>query len=98
MEFITEDPIHPGILLRDDFLAEYGLSIPETAADLGMNVFRLEQVVAGEAAVDAELALRLSRYFATTAEFWLNLQRTYDLAIALRTAEGLDKIRRVQAA
>ena len=98
MEFITEDPVHPGVLLRDDFFHEYGLSMQKAAADLGMNTARLVAVVAGEAPLDADLALRLSRYFGTTAEFWLNLQRGYDLSTALRSAKGLDDIRPIEAA
>ncbi|KJS19770.1 MAG: XRE family transcriptional regulator [Hoeflea sp. BRH_c9] len=98
MQFLQDDPIHPGEILREEFLAEYQLSVAGVASALGVNAGRLADVIAGKAAVDADLALRLSRYFSNSAEFWLNLQRGYDLAVALKHAEGLDAIRPVHAA
>jgi addiction module HigA family antidote len=96
--FIQDDPIHPGEILKDDFLEEYGLSAERVARDIGMPSDSLSDILAARAGVTAEVALRLSRYFDNSPEFWLNLQRAFDLAIALKAAKGLDKIVPVRAA
>jgi addiction module HigA family antidote len=58
----------------------------------------LTDILSARAGISAELALRLSRYFGNSPEFWLNLQRAFDLALAVKDAKGLDKIRPVRAA
>lgn len=98
MQFLPDEPIHPGEILREEFLAEYQLSTEKVASDLGVNAGRLAEVTAGQAPITAELALRLSRYFSNTPEYWLNLQRGYDLAVAVKAAVGLDAINPVHAA
>ena len=98
MQFIQDDPIHPGEILRDDFLAEYGLTTERVAQDIGVPASVLSDILAARAGVSAEIALRLSRYFGNSPEFWLNLQRAFDLAIAVKETKGLDKIRPVRAA
>lgn len=98
MQFLQDDPIHPGEILKDDFLAEYDLSVGRMAQDIGVATNMLSDILAARAGIGAELALRLSRYFGNSPEFWLNLQRAYDLAVAVRQAKGLDKIRPIRAA
>lgn len=98
MLHIPQDPIHPGQILRDEFLPDYGLTLDKVAADTGIDLRDLAAVDQSAAPVTAEMALRLSRYFSNSPEFWLNLQRTYDLSLALKTAQGLDKISPVRAA
>ena len=98
MQFIQDDPIHPGEILKYDFLAEYGLSVDEVAGDIGVTTETLADILAARSAIGAELALRLSRYFSNSPEFWLNLQRAFDLAVAVKDVKGLDKIRPVRAA
>lgn len=98
MQFLPDSPIHPGEILREEFLAEYRLSADRVAADLGINVGRLNEVMAGQKPVTAELALRLSRYFLNSPEYWLNLQSGYDLAVAVKATEGLDATHPVHAA
>ena len=98
MQFLPDSPIHPGEILREEFLAEYGLSISKVAADLGVNAGRLTDVMNGHAPITAELALRFSRYFSNSPEYWLNLQSGYDLAVAVKATEGLDAIHPVHAA
>ncbi|MCM2474806.1 HigA family addiction module antidote protein [Rhizobium sp. CG5] len=93
-----QDAIHPGQILREEFLADYGLTLEKVAADTGIDPLELAAVYQSSAPVTAEMALRLSRYFSNSPEFWLNLQRTYDLSLALKTAQGLDKISPVRAA
>ncbi|RKE84803.1 HigA family addiction module antitoxin [Rhizobium sp. AG855] len=98
MLHLPEEPIHPGRVLFDDFIADFGLSSARVAAETGIPITTLEALDDGSSSVTAEIALRLARYFSTTPEFWLNLQRTYDLALASKTAKGIDQIRPVAAA
>lgn len=76
-------PIHPGEILGEEFLAPLNMSANALATALGVPANRVSQILKGTRAVTAETALRLSRAFGTSAEFWLNLQKTYEL----RTAE-----------
>jgi addiction module HigA family antidote len=98
MLHIPEDPVHPGRILFDDFLEDYGLAIDKVAADTGIVTEELSDIRDGKAGITAEIALRLSRYFSNSPEFWLNLQRAYDLSLAQKTATGLDRIQPVHAA
>ena len=75
-------PIHPGEQLRDE-LEELGLSARALARALDIPVNRVTQILRGQRGITADTALRLARYFGTSAEFWLNLQKTFEL----RTAE-----------
>lgn len=97
MQFCQIDPIHPGEVLKADFLEVYGIAVTKAAADIGVNAGRLNEVIVGHAPVNADLALRLSRYFETSPEFWLNLQRAYDLSLAVKSAHDIEKIRPVSA-
>ena len=78
-------PIHPGEILRDDFLTPMALSVYGLARALGVSRPRLNDIVLGRRAVTIDTALRLGRYFGTTPEFWINLQNRYDLDVAERT-------------
>ena len=71
-------PIHPGEVLREDFLAPLGLSEYRLANDIGVPPRRINEIVKGKRSITADTALRLSRYFAWPAEVWLNLQSQYD--------------------
>lgn len=72
-------PIHPGEQLREEFMKPYGLSAYRLAKDLGVPVSRIQDLAAERRGITGDTALRLARYFGTTPEFWLNLQRDYDL-------------------
>ena len=78
-------PIHPGEILRDDFLRPMGLSVYGLARALKISRPRVNDIVPGRRAVSVDSALRLGRYFGTTPEFWINLQTRYDLDVAERT-------------
>lgn len=71
-------PIHPGEHLAE-FMAEYGLSQYRLARDINVPPRRINEIVHGKRAVTADTALRLGRYFGTTAQFWMNLQGKYEL-------------------
>ena len=75
---MARTPIHPGEILGDE-LEEIGLSARKLAETLEVPANRLYQIIAGKRNVTADTALRLSRYFGASAEFWMNLQTAYDL-------------------
>ena len=76
-------PIHPGELLRDE-LDEIGVSLNELARALRVPMNRISAIVNGKRAITVDTAMRLGRYFGTSAQMWLNLQSAYDLEVAER--------------
>jgi addiction module HigA family antidote len=79
-------PPHPGETIKEDCLAPLGMSVNSLAKALGIGAARLNEIVRGERGVTADTALRLARYFGTSAEFWLGLQTFYDLRVAQQKA------------
>ncbi|MGA2594426.1 MAG: HigA family addiction module antitoxin [Bryobacteraceae bacterium] len=75
-------PIHPGEALRDEFLAPLAMSGHELALALRVPATRIHDIVNEKRGITADTAMRLSRYFGTTAKFWLNLQVSYELEVA----------------
>lgn len=80
-------PSHPGEVLAELYLAPLGLSAIGLAKRLGVPRTRIERLVRGETALSADTAMRLARFFGTTPEYWMNLQRAWDLA---RARESVD--------
>jgi addiction module HigA family antidote len=78
-------PVHPGEILRDEFLTPIGISVYELATAIKTPRSRVNDVVLGRRSVTIDTALRLGRYFGTSAEFWINLQARHDLDVADRT-------------
>ena len=76
---IERRPIHPGEILREEFLPDYKLTASALARALGVSRQSVYELLRERRAVSPEMALRLSRLFGNTAEFWLNLQRNLDL-------------------
>lgn len=72
-------PTHPGEMLREDFLQEYGLTTSSLAKALGVSRQSVNELLRGRRGVSTEMALRLSRLFGNTPDFWLNAQRAVDL-------------------
>jgi addiction module HigA family antidote len=79
-------PIHPGEILREEFMAPLMISINQIARDLRVPVTRMSEIVNERRSISADTALRLSRYFGNSPQFWLNLQTAYELETAERTA------------
>jgi addiction module HigA family antidote len=79
-------PIHPGEVLREEFLEPLGLSAHALAQALRVSAPRVNDIVRERRSVSPDTALRLARHFGTTPQFWLNLQASYDLKIAMREA------------
>ena len=75
-------PTHPGAVLREDFLKPLGMSQYALAKAIAVPQIRVSEVVNGKRAITPDTALRLARYFGTSAEFWLGMQTTYELETA----------------
>jgi addiction module HigA family antidote len=75
-------PLHPGEVLREEFLGPLGMSAYALGKALHVPLTRITAILAGERAVSADTALRLARFFRTTPEFWIRLQGAYDLQVA----------------
>jgi len=87
-------PVHPGEILREEFLRPMKLTPYSLARACGVPRTRIERLAREETPVTADTALRLARYFGTTAEFWMGMQAQFDLEVARdQTAAALRKIR-----
>jgi antitoxin HigA-1 len=75
-------PIHPGEILREDFMLPMKLSMNQLSLDLHVPVTRIAEIVHERRGIAPDTALRLARYFRTTPRFWLNLQNAFDLEVA----------------
>lgn len=77
-------PIHPGEILREEFMVPMGLSSHAVAGAIGVTPARVNDIVNEKRGITADTALRLGRYFGTTADVWINLQKRYELETARR--------------
>src|ERR1700685_2299149 len=75
-------PVHPGEILREEFMKPLGLSMNKVSLDLRVPLTRIADIVNGRRRITADTALRLARYFRNPATFWMNLQTRYDLEVA----------------
>jgi addiction module HigA family antidote len=80
----TLSPIHPGEVLLEDFMKPLGLSQYRLAQDIGVSPIRISQIVHGQRSITVDTAMRLARYFGTSAAVWMRLQVRYDLELADR--------------
>ena len=85
-------PVHPGEVLLEEFLKPMGLSQSRVALAVGVHPRRINEIVLGKRGISADTALRLARFFGTSAELWLGLQKDYELDVA--TDEVGDQIER----
>ena len=79
MLIVSRKPTHPGEVLREEFMPDYELSVAQLAKRLGVSRQSVNELVRCRRAVTSDMALRLSRLFGTSPEYWLNLQRNTDL-------------------
>ncbi len=92
-------PTHPGEMLREDFLSDYGLTVAGLAEALGVSRQTVNELLRERRAVSPEMALRLSRLFGNSAEFWLNAQRAVDLWDAAQAiSSDVERIKPLTAA
>ena len=90
----TFDPIPPGEILLEEFLKPLGVSQNRLSRDIHVPVGRISSIIKGERAITADTALRLARYFGTSARLWLNLQADYELR-RLKSADWADTEKRI---
>ena len=87
-------PIHPGEVLLEDFLKAMSITKYRLAKDIHVPVTRIQEIIGGKRSVSADTALRLSRYFNTSAELWMGLQTDYELELAkMRLGDSLDNVK-----
>ncbi len=92
-------PVHPGEILREEYLLPLKMSAGALARKLNVPRTRIERLVAGQTPVTTDTALRLAKFFRTSPEFWMNMQAGYDLKIeAARKKRELSRIRAMEAA
>ncbi len=95
----TLPPMHPGEMLREEFLKPLGLSPGRVARACGIPRTRIERIAAEKIGVTGDSALRLARFFGTSPEFWMNLQSRYEIETArLNAADEIAAIRQVEQA
>jgi antitoxin HigA-1 len=75
-------PIHPGEVLKEDFMEPLGVTAYRLAKDVGVTAIRIGEIVRGKRGITADTAVRLAAYFGTDAQSWMNLQSHYDLEVA----------------
>ncbi len=93
------EPIHPGELLREDFIEGFGITQHKLAVAIGVPPRRINEIVHGKRGITADTAVRLGKYFSTSAEFWMNLQSHDELRIERRALrEQLDAISPLESA
>jgi antitoxin HigA-1 len=81
---ITRTPVHPGEMLHEEFMKPLGISINSLALELHVPVTRVSEIVNQRRGITADTALRLARHFGTNADFWMNLQKDYELILTQR--------------
>jgi addiction module HigA family antidote len=80
-------PLHPGAMLREEFMVPLGISANALALALRVPSTRISEIVAQRRSISADTAYRLARYFGMSAQFWMNLQSNYELAVACKHAQ-----------
>jgi antitoxin HigA-1 len=84
---ISRPPVHPGEMLREDFMKPLGISINGLALELHVPATRIGEIVNERRGVTADTALRLARHFGMSADFWMNLQKDYELTLTRRKSQ-----------
>jgi len=82
------DPVHPGVVLAEDFLKEMEISQYRLAKGIAVPPRRINEIVQGKRSITADTALRLGKFFGMEAQFWMNLQSHYDLEVAKDAIAG----------
>lgn len=96
---MIKNNIHPGEILEQEFLKPMNITAYRLAKEIGVQQTRISQIIKEKRAITADTAIRLSRFFGTTEEFWMNLQREYDLRIAhSKKEEEFNSIKKLETA
>ena len=88
-------PVHPGRIIRDEYLEELNLTVTAAAKSLGITRQTLDAIINERSGISPEMSLRLAKAFDTTPEFWLNLQRNHDLWKAKQKGNVLSQVRKI---
>jgi antitoxin HigA-1 len=94
---MMKNPPHPGRIVRDELLEPFGLTVGQAAKALGVSRPHLSNLLNEKAGITPEMAIRLSKALGNDADFWLRLQRQYDLALALKDADKIHVAKLVPA-
>lgn len=99
MSKVTLVPVHPGEILREEYLVPLKMSAGGLAKQLGVPRTRIERIVGEQTSVSPDTAVRLARFFTTTPAFWMNLQTSYDLSMVKNRIDvsKIDPLRAVTA-
>jgi len=92
-QVIPRNAIHPGEMLREEFMIPLRLTAYRLAKELRLPVPRVNDIVRKKRSISADTALRLGRYFGTSAQLWMNLQARYDLLLATANGKEIEKIK-----
>jgi len=93
------NPVHPGEILKHDFMEPFGLSSNRLAKNIGVTPARINEIVRARRGITADTALRLAQYFNTDAQSWMNLQHHYQLEVAEQAiGKGVARIKPIAAA
>ena len=93
MQRMKRQPTHPGNIIKEDYLLPLSITIKDMAASLGVSRKTLSKIINQRGAITPDMALRLSRAFDTTPDFWLNLQRNFDLWQAEKQSQEWKKVK-----
>jgi addiction module HigA family antidote len=85
-------PVHPGEILKEEYLGELGITTDELAQAIGISVFAVKSILLKKRKVTTEIAFRLARYFGTTIDLWINLQEAYDVRRFELNADSMQDI------
>jgi addiction module HigA family antidote len=92
-------PLHPGEILREEFILPYGLTAGKVAKACGVPRTRIERIINEEKGLSGDTALRLAKFFRTSPEFWMNLQSLYEVQVAKREiGKKIEEIEPINAA
>ena len=94
MDMLQREPVHPGEVLKEEFLVPYGLSQSALARALHTSFRAVNELVNAKRGVSTEMALKLAKYFGTSPQLWLNLQNRYDLYnVAKKRKKAIDAVK-----
>lgn len=93
MRKMKRQPVHPGGIIKEDYLKPLSIPITELASILGISRKTLSKIINERGAITPDMALRLSRAFDTTPDLWLNLQKNFDLWQAEQTSKDWEKVK-----
>ncbi|MEK7434393.1 MAG: HigA family addiction module antitoxin [Cyanobacteriota bacterium] len=95
---IDYEPIHPGEILKEEFIDELGITQTQVAKDLGVTFAAINEIINGKRGISIEMAFKLAKYFDMTPNFWINLQKQYEAYLFIyneKTNHKLDKVKKL---